>query len=286
MGLKNHSGLANLLSGETSIQQVIQATSFNGLFVLTRGACPPNPSELLGSNTMRGLVANLREKFDFILIDSPPVIAVTDAVILSTMCDGVLLVLHSKQSTTAAARQALDRLGSVRARVLGTILNSIDLGDPDYNYYRHYYEYRADYSRQENNGDSAASFDGLASSGLQPESVQAVSRSLHDDTQGNGKQEPEDRHFEQDPALLRSPAPVNGDGIVPAGFVEHMILNLTDAIGPMAPLVVRDQIKILGEPLDAFPKRRLVELIDNVCDEILDENLRQRFKKSMGDPRR
>ena len=212
MGLKNHTGLSNMLSGGTSIQQIIQPTSMNGLLVLTRGTCPANPSELLGSSMMRSLVANLREKFDFILIDSPPVIAVSDTAVLATMCDGVLLVLHSKHSTTASARQALDRLGIIRARVLGTILNSIDLGHPDYDYYRHYYKYRVDYTRQEKNGDSDASFDGLSTSALQSKYSLALSRSLHDDTQGNGKKEPQNRYFDQETAPLDSPVQVNGDG--------------------------------------------------------------------------
>jgi hypothetical protein len=88
---------------------------------------------------MRRLLDEIRESYNFILIDSPPAIAVSDAAILSVFADGVLLVLHAKRTTAAAARQALERLDSVRATFLGVVLNGIDLGNPDYSYYRQYY---------------------------------------------------------------------------------------------------------------------------------------------------
>jgi capsular exopolysaccharide synthesis family protein len=242
LGLRNHVGLTNVLSGETSSSQIIQPTAINSLRLLTRGFCPPNPSELLGSNRMRRLIADMREIFDFVLIDSPPVVPVTDATVLATMSDGVLLVLHGKDSTMASARQALDRLGAVRARVLGTIINSIDLHHPDYSYYQHYYTYHS-------------------------EVIGAAK------TSENGVQRKQG-----------ATGALNGDGVVPPAYLEHMISKLTDLIGPIAPLLVRDQIRILGEPLNAFPHRRLDELVEKLCEEILDENLRHRFKRSMAEP--
>src|SRR4030095_10641639 len=92
-----------------------------------------------GSQKMRHVLSKLRESFNFILIDSPPAIAVSDAAVLSVLCDGVFLVFHGKKTTKASARQAMGRLDTVRAPFLGAILNSINLGNPDYAYYRNYY---------------------------------------------------------------------------------------------------------------------------------------------------
>jgi capsular exopolysaccharide synthesis family protein len=249
MGLRNHVGLSNVLTGQVSYEQAVQATAIPRLFVLTRGNCPPNPSELVGTRRMRQLLAGLREKYDYILIDSPPVIAVSDTAILSTICEGVLLVLHSKNSTLALARQALERLASVKAKVLGTILNNINLANPDYAYYRHYHEYHPDFSGEEN------------SDGNQK----------HDTSQIQPKW------------AFPQAQPANGAETVSQEFVERIISELTEAVGPMASLIVRDQIEILGEPQYAFPKSRLGELVDRICEEILDENLKKRFQSSMSE---
>ena len=139
LGIKNHRGLSNILTGNLSLEQGIRATSVNGLSLLSRGIVAPNPSALLGSAQMRQILNDLRESFNFILIDSPPAIAVTDAAIISVISDGVILVLHAQKTTMTYARQALDRLDAIRAPVLGVVLNGIDLANPDYAYYHHYY---------------------------------------------------------------------------------------------------------------------------------------------------
>jgi hypothetical protein len=198
---------------------------------------------------MRQLLAAVREKYDYILIDSPPVIAVSDTAILATLCEGVLLVLHSKNSTLALARQALERLASVKAKVLGTILNSINLANPDYAYYRHYHEYHPDFSGEENSN-------------------------------GNPK---DDISQTQPKWAFPQAQPANGTEPVSQEFVERIVSELTEAVGPMASLIVRDQIEILGEPQHAFPKSRLGELVDRICEEILDENLKKRFQSSMAE---
>ncbi|MGH7826652.1 MAG: GumC family protein [Candidatus Binatia bacterium] len=243
LGIRNHSGLSNILTGHLSLEDGIQPTPIRGLSLLSRGICPPNPSDLLGSNKMREVLKRVRESFDFILVDSPPAIAVSDAAIVSIMCDGVIFVFHGKKTTTASARQALERLDAIRAPVIGVILNSINLDDPDYAYYRSYYG--SDY--------------GTAANDLQ--SPNGAEKTL--DIEARPKQV--------------------GRGIVPKTFLDDMVLKLGEAVGPMAPLIVRDQIAFLGESRESFPKDRLNELLERVGKEILDDKLRFLFQRSMQD---
>lgn len=142
-GITNHQGLSNVLTGNLALEHAIQATSVAGLSLLSRGICPPNPSELLGSVRLKQMLNHLRESFDFILVDSPPAIAVSDAAVLSVLCDGVLFVFHARKTNATSARQAMERLETVRAPFLGVILNSIDPSIPEYSYYRHYQGYES-----------------------------------------------------------------------------------------------------------------------------------------------
>ena len=107
------------------------------------GTLPPNPSELLGSSSMKKIVAKLREKYDTIIVDSPPIIAVTDSAVLSSMMDGVILVLKARQTNQEAAQRAGELLKNVKASVLGAILNGIQIESMygSYYYYYHYYYY-------------------------------------------------------------------------------------------------------------------------------------------------
>jgi succinoglycan biosynthesis transport protein ExoP len=243
LGMRNHNGLTNVLTGHLSLEQGIQRTPVSGLSLLSRGVCPPNPSDLLSSSKMREIVKRMRESFDFIIIDSPPAIAVSDAAILSVLSDGVLLVFHGKKTTTAAARQVLERLDAIRAPVLGVILNSVNLDNPDYAYYRTYYG--SDYG---NPGGQAPKEDEKTKRGI-------------------------DRA-----ALSPTAFP---DSTVPQAFFDDMVSNLSRALGPVAPLIVRDQIVMLGESQEAFPKSRLKELLKRLCQEILNEKLRNDFQRTM-----
>jgi polysaccharide biosynthesis transport protein len=110
--------------------------------VLPAGSPPPNPAELLASANMRTMLSQLREQYDHIVIDTPPTLSVTDAVVLSTRADAVVLVIRSGQTTKTALRRARDLLTQVNARVCGVLLNAVDLASPDYYYY---YEYQAKY---------------------------------------------------------------------------------------------------------------------------------------------
>ncbi len=137
--LRHQAGLTNVLTGGLDVKDSIQETAIKDFYLLPRGALPPNPADLLMSQKMRDVLRELRDCFDFIVIDSPPIIAVSDAAVLSALCDGVVLVFNGQKTTTPSARRALERLEKVGADILGVILNGIDIRDPDYLDYRSYY---------------------------------------------------------------------------------------------------------------------------------------------------
>lgn len=147
--LPNTKGLTTWLSGEKNLDVLIQkCDKAPNLKVLTSGPVPPNPAELLGSEEMRKLLNILSEQYNHIIIDSPPAISFTDASILSTMVDGVILVVHGGRSSRAVVRRAKQQLLDVGAHVFGVVLNNVkvDARDDYYysRYYSHYYESDAD----------------------------------------------------------------------------------------------------------------------------------------------
>ncbi|HKZ78750.1 MAG TPA: polysaccharide biosynthesis tyrosine autokinase [Pyrinomonadaceae bacterium] len=136
----NTTGLTNLLSGESDLERLIQPYERQpNLKLLTSGPVPPNPAELLGSEEMRRMLALLGERFSHIIIDSPPAISFTDASILSTMVDGVVLVVHGGRSSRAVVRRAKQQLLDVGAHIFGVVLNNVKLETQDYYYYSGYY---------------------------------------------------------------------------------------------------------------------------------------------------
>ena len=153
LGMGPHSGLSNVLTGSTTLEQAITRTTIlPNLFVLPAGTPPPNPAELLASPNMRDMLAQLREQYDHIVIDTPPSLSVTDAVVLSPRADAVVLVIRSGQTTKQALRRSRDILTQVNAKVVGVLLNAVDLSSPDYYYY---YEYQGKYARYYREGDSS-----------------------------------------------------------------------------------------------------------------------------------
>ena len=147
--LPNTKGLTTWLSGEKNLDALVQkCDKAPNLKVLTSGPVPPNPAELLGSEEMRKLLGILGEQYNHIIIDSPPAISFTDASILSTMVDGVILVVHGGRSSRAVVRRAKQQLLDVGAHVFGVVLNNVkvDARDDYYysRYYSHYYESDAD----------------------------------------------------------------------------------------------------------------------------------------------
>ncbi|WP_198957428.1 CpsD/CapB family tyrosine-protein kinase [Paenibacillus selenitireducens] len=133
--LSNQSGLSSIVTGQIEMQQAIKATEVDNLFVITSGPLPPNPSELLGSKRMNELLEQLKMNFDIIIIDTPPVLAVTDAQIISSKCDGVVLVIHSGKVKRDMAIKAKASLDHVRARILGVVLNNVKHKKEDMYYY-------------------------------------------------------------------------------------------------------------------------------------------------------
>jgi capsular exopolysaccharide synthesis family protein len=143
--IPNTQGLTNWLSGETDIDKLMQGYERQpNLKLLTSGPVPPNPAELLGSDEMRRLLGLLSEKFAHIIIDSPPAISFTDASILSTMVDGVVLVVHGGKSSRAVVRRAKQQLLDVGAHIFGVVLNNVKLETQDYYYSGYYSEYYSD----------------------------------------------------------------------------------------------------------------------------------------------
>jgi succinoglycan biosynthesis transport protein ExoP len=146
----NTKGLTNWLSGETDIDSLMQTLPAQpNLKFLTSGPVPPNPAELLGSDEMRRLLAILSERFSHIVLDSPPAISFTDASILSTMVDGVVLVVHGGRSSRAVVRRAKQQLLDVGAHIFGVVLNNVKLETQDYYYSGYYSTYYTDGDKPE-----------------------------------------------------------------------------------------------------------------------------------------
>jgi polysaccharide biosynthesis transport protein len=144
-------GLSNVLTGQCELPAALvlsplftnghsHAHGASAVYVLPAGASPPNPAELLGSQPMRRLLETLKEQFDFVLIDSPPVLPVTDSVVMATQADGVLLVIKGGEWGRDVVQKAVAHLDAVRSHMLGVVLNCVDVtrGGSPYYYYRHY----------------------------------------------------------------------------------------------------------------------------------------------------
>jgi len=146
LGMGPRVGLSNVLTGgATSQQATVRSPILPNLFILPAGTPPPNPAELMASQQMFDLLAELREQYDHIVIDTPPTLSVTDAVVLSTRSDAVVLVIRSSQTTKPALRRTRDILAQVNARVAGVLLNAVNLNSPDYSYY---YEYQGKHGQR------------------------------------------------------------------------------------------------------------------------------------------
>lgn len=154
----NGAGLSTYLAGQSSLESVIQKVSFaasaakngssndkayteasGGLHLIPSGPLPPNPAELLGSRRMKETIQLLRERFDYIIVDGPPILPVTDAVVLSSVTDGVVLVVRAGHTATETVAKARARLRHVRAKIIGAVLNDVDVRSGEYEEYHHYY---------------------------------------------------------------------------------------------------------------------------------------------------
>lgn len=152
-GGKESAGLSSYLAGVSSLDDAISPhPTISNLSALTTGPVPPSPADLLSSHRMREAIAELRRRFKFIVIDSPPIMAATDAVIISAQSDGVLLVVRSGATPKEAFGRTRDLLTGVKCRLLGVVLNAVDSSAPDYYYSYRYYPYAYGYGYGEESG--------------------------------------------------------------------------------------------------------------------------------------
>ncbi len=140
--MRGQEGLSSILSSETSegdMLGLVRHDEESGLNVLTSGPIPPNPAELLGSDQMRRLMTVLQTNYTHVVVDSPPVSSFTDGVLISSMVDGVLLVVHGGKSSRHIVRRSKQLLNDVGAKIFGVVLNNVNLRSHDYYYYQSYY---------------------------------------------------------------------------------------------------------------------------------------------------
>jgi capsular exopolysaccharide synthesis family protein len=150
LGTGKYAGLSSYLAGVSTLDLVtIPHAVIPNLAAIPTGPLPPNPADLLSSHKLADAIAELRTKYKFIVIDSPPIMAATDAVILSVQADGVLLVVRSGETPKEAFTRTRDLLTSVKSRLLGVVLNAVDANAPDYYYSYRYYPYSYGYGPQE-----------------------------------------------------------------------------------------------------------------------------------------
>ena len=134
-------GLSGILVGTDKAVDAVIETPVKGLYLLPVGSIPPNPSELIGSKTMERFIAGLKEKFEIIIIDTPPMTAVTDALLLSQFVDGVMLVTRAGITPRQIIKTSLEQLQAAKATILGVVLNGVNTGRDGYYYSQYYYSY-------------------------------------------------------------------------------------------------------------------------------------------------
>lgn len=141
--IEKEKGLSNVLINEIKFEEAVSATAIPNLFLLNSGDIPPNPAELAASQQMKALLRKAREAYDYVIIDSPPIIAVTDALILSTEADGVILTVFSGAVNKNEVLKSVSLLENVKAKVLGVLINGLNIRKiyGSYYYYTHYAQY-------------------------------------------------------------------------------------------------------------------------------------------------
>ncbi len=149
--LSNKVGLSSCISMGTAVADAVQETAIEGLDALTAGVIPPNPSELLGSERMQNILQRAKEEYDYVLIDTPPVLPVTDSLVLGRMVDGLILVIDSGEIKVEMARDVKNQLVHAGANILGVVLNKVRSEHHGYGY-GYYYYYGHESARGGNNG--------------------------------------------------------------------------------------------------------------------------------------
>lgn len=146
--LLNVRGLSSYLAGAIGPEALIKPTDVPDLFLINAGPIPPNPIELLGSERMTALLADLRRQFDYVLFDTPPILAVTDGLVLGAKLDGIILVVRSERTSREALRLTSEKLQMAKVNALGVIINNLIIRKHDYHYRHEYYHYYGDKSEE------------------------------------------------------------------------------------------------------------------------------------------
>jgi capsular exopolysaccharide synthesis family protein len=141
-GRTGDAGVTNVLVGEAGLDEVAQPTSIKNLWAIPAGPTPPNPADMLHSERFRAFMAELSSRFERVVIDSPPIVAVTDAAIISTIVDGTVFVVRAFKTSKHMSAQGLRILRDVDAPLAGAVLNAVNLNRHEYTYYYHYYYYK------------------------------------------------------------------------------------------------------------------------------------------------
>src|SRR5690606_9540340 len=141
MGTTRDRGLSNLILGDTSIEDAVKTTDVPNLFLLPCGPTPPNPAELLLTQRFQQILADLRDRYDRVILDSPPLQAVADAAVLGRLSDGVILIAKSRQTNRDALIRSSRQLAGVQAPIVGVVINSLDLTSEAYGYSKYGYGY-------------------------------------------------------------------------------------------------------------------------------------------------
>jgi capsular exopolysaccharide synthesis family protein len=161
-GVTSRHGISTVVLGESNIAEAVVHTDIPNLDIILCGPIPPNPAELMHTESFARSIQKLSERYDRIIFDSPPVGAVTDAAILSKLVDGTVLIVKSLQTTRDALKHSFSVFTDINAKVLGAVLNDMDLNNRKYgrHYYYHYYKkYGYYYNQDDSKKDSAASAD-------------------------------------------------------------------------------------------------------------------------------
>jgi capsular exopolysaccharide synthesis family protein len=148
-GMEKDQGVTTTLLDLENLAQVEHETPIQNLSVVTTGPLPPNPAEILHSEAFGKMLRMLRDRYDCVVIDSPPVVPVTDSAILSTSVDGTILVVRAFKTTKDLARRAVRSIRDVGGHLVGTVLNSVDLDRHEYGYRYYYYYKREGYASTE-----------------------------------------------------------------------------------------------------------------------------------------
>jgi capsular exopolysaccharide synthesis family protein len=143
--LRNLSGLSSYLAGKNAFDEVIQKTSIDNVWTIPSGPHPPNPAELLNSKRMKELLAQAKDKFNVVLLDTPPVLAVIDPVIVSSLADSTVFVVRAGKTTRRPLARAVEEVRKSKADIIGVVFNEVrigrqGIGTPFYHYYQYEYE--------------------------------------------------------------------------------------------------------------------------------------------------